>query len=535
MKKTLLSVIAIFALSIFTFGQHWADQGLGWSTVSRGVQNISIPSNQVAWAAGYDGSGSSAAVRDISVTSNGGTTWTAHTVTAPTTLSSAMICGIDASTAWAAMYTTGAVTNQGVYKTTDGGATWARQGTAGMFTSSSSFTDIVYFWDANTGVAMGDPVSTKFEIYTTVDGGTTWTQVAPASLPAVTTGEYGYTSNCTVHGDHIWFGTNKGHIYHSPDKGLTWTATAPVGMTGKNTWPAMKDASNGFCMKYISTTDTINLLDKTTDGGATYTASPFTGQLFNGGLDFVPGTASTYAAHGVDGAYADRLGIVYSWDNGASFSSIDPDIQGTQITCQAFLNDSVAYAGIFNTGTTDGVKKLTAPAVPAVADFTANATAVVLHGSVVFTNTSAGIATSPCTYQWTFQGGTPASSTSKNPSAITYNTSGTYNVTLKVTNAFNSTNTMVKTGYIYVGGVGVDELSQNSIKVYPNPVKDVVTIETGSNIQQVQIFNITGQIVMTTQTSSKSVTMNTSLLKSGIYFLKVKTDSGSFDKKINVQ
>jgi len=40
---------------------------------------------------------------------------------------------------------------------------------------------------------------------------------------------------------------------------------------------------------------------------------------------------------------------------------------------------------------------------------------------------------------------------------------------------------------------------------------------------------------MTEQASSKTVTLNTSMLRSGIYFLKVKTDSGSFDKKINVQ
>ena len=120
------------------------------------------------------------------------------------------------------------------------------------------------------------------------------------------------------------------------------------------------------------------------------------------------------------------------------------------------------------------------------------------------------------------------------PPLIHYATPGTYDVSLTVTNAFGF-DELVQVGYIYVGGVGVDELSQNSIRVYPNPVKDVLTIESVSNIQQVQIYNITGQVVLTTQTSSKSVTMNTSLLKSGIYFLKVKTDSGSFDKKINVQ
>ena len=537
MKRTLLSVIAIFAISLFSFGQHWVDQGLGWSATSRGVQNVSVASSTVAWAAGYDGSGAAAATQDVSVTSDGGTTWTPHVISGAAGQSISMITAVDANNAWAALYKVSGSNLQGIYHTSDGGATWARQGTSTQFNGAASFPDIVYFWDANNGVAMGDPnpANTKFEIYTTTDGGTTWTVVDPASLPTVTNLEYGYTSNCVVVGDNIWFGTNKGHIYHSANKGLSWTAVAPTGMTGKNTWPAMKDANNGYCLKYISTTDTVSLLDKTTDGGTTYTASTYTGQLFNGGLDFIPGTTSTYSAHGVDGTYTDRLGIVYSWDDGATFGSIDPDLQGTQVTCQGWLNDSVAYAGIFNTGTTDGMKKLSVPAVPAVANFTSNTQAVAKGGQVIYTNTSTGNATSPCTYLWTFQGGTPGTSSSKNPSAITYNTSGTFNVTLKVSNAFGSVNTLLKTGYIYVGGVGVDELSQGGIKVYPNPVKDVMNVEAGSGMQQIQLYNITGQMVISKQVDSKTVTLNTSSLKAGIYMLKVITENGTIERKVVVQ
>ena len=50
--------------------------------------------------------------------------------------------------------------------------------------------------------------------------------------------------------------------------------------------------------------------------------------------------------------------------------------------------------------------------------------------------------------QWTFQGGDPSSSTDANPS-VTYNSTGTYDVTLKVTNADGSTS-YTKAGYITV-------------------------------------------------------------------------------------
>ncbi len=535
MKRTLL-VLAIIAFSGLTFGQHWITQGLGWSTTSRGVMNVFATSSTVAWAGGYDGSGGSAACQDVAVTTDGGTTWTPHVISGASGLSVSMITAIDENTAWAAMYKVSGSNLQGVYKTTDGGATWARQGTSSMYTASASFPDCLYFFDANNGCAIGDPISGKFEIYTTGDGGTTWTVVDPTTLPAITTGEAGWTVDCGASGSNIWFGTNKGHVYRSADKGLTWTAAAIPNMTGKNTWPAFKDANNGFCMKFYSTTDTLGLLAGSTDGGVTYTAATYGGSLYNNQLTFVAGTASTWVSSGVDATnQPNRVGLAYSFDDGANFNAVDPDLQGTQVTCETSFNDSVMYAGSFSTGTTDGIFVCHVPVVAAVANFTSNTQAVAKGGQIIYTNTSTGIATSPCTYLWTFQGGTPATSSSKNPPVVTYNTSGTFNVTLKVSNAFGSVNSLVKTGYVYVGGVGVDEISESGIKVYPNPVKDILNVETGSNIQMIQIFNVAGQLVINKQLDSKTASVNTSSLKAGIYMLKVTTENATIERKVVVQ
>jgi len=48
-------------------------------------------------------------------------------------------------------------------------------------------------------------------------------------------------------------------------------------------------------------------------------------------------------------------------------------------------------------------------------------------------------ATTAATYQWTFTGGTPATSTSSSPGPITYNASGNYTITLEVTNECGTT------------------------------------------------------------------------------------------------
>ncbi len=86
------------------------------------------------------------------------------------------------------------------------------------------------------------------------------------------------------------------------------------------------------------------------------------------------------------------------------------------------------------------------PSTPPVADFVANTTTVTVGGFVNFTNLSTGSGNS---YSWTFNGGTPGTSTAVNPSNIQYNTVGTYTVTLVATNS-NGSDTETKINYINV-------------------------------------------------------------------------------------
>ncbi len=82
-----------------------------------------------------------------------------------------------------------------------------------------------------------------------------------------------------------------------------------------------------------------------------------------------------------------------------------------------------------------------------LAAFSASQTSVCPGQLITFTDQSVG---SPTAWHWTFQGGTPASSTQQNPT-VTYNNTGTYAVTLSVT-ASGGSDTLVKTAYITVSG-----------------------------------------------------------------------------------
>ncbi|PKP17903.1 MAG: hypothetical protein CVU05_14655, partial [Bacteroidetes bacterium HGW-Bacteroidetes-21] len=81
------------------------------------------------------------------------------------------------------------------------------------------------------------------------------------------------------------------------------------------------------------------------------------------------------------------------------------------------------------------------------ADFTAITGRLIVQGwSVSYEDLTVGY---PTSWQWNFQGGTPATSTIQNPQNITYSTPGIYDVTLIVSNGI-SADTLVKDDYVVV-------------------------------------------------------------------------------------
>lgn len=81
-----------------------------------------------------------------------------------------------------------------------------------------------------------------------------------------------------------------------------------------------------------------------------------------------------------------------------------------------------------------------------VADFEADHMIIPTGHFVNFSSLASG---PPSTYEWTFEGGTPSSSDEKDPAIITYDSEGTFDVTLTVTNDLG-TSSITKENYITV-------------------------------------------------------------------------------------
>lgn len=103
----------------------------------------------------------------------------------------------------------------------------------------------------------------------------------------------------------------------------------------------------------------------------------------------------------------------------------------------------------FDLGTSGGT--------PPIANFSATPNPVIVGNIVQFTNLSTN---GPNTYQWTFEGGVPGSSTDPNPS-VQYNSPGSYDVTLVATNAYGS-NTKTVLNYIVVQEQATTYCASNS-------------------------------------------------------------------------
>ena len=71
----------------------------------------------------------------------------------------------------------------------------------------------------------------------------------------------------------------------------------------------------------------------------------------------------------------------------------------------------------------------------------------------------------------------------------------------------------------------------NEIVIYPNPATDFVNIVSQQEIMDLTVFNFVGQVIYQGETNK----LNTSNYKSGIYFIRIKTDEGIFSKRLTIK
>lgn len=344
MKKLLL----LFGLLLVSnaFSQVFWEQRATTFANSRGVSKISIADENIVWLEAYDGAAPTNPILEFAKSSDGGNTWSNGLIGIPSTSTVSSLRAISATTCYVG------ASNDGVYKTTDGGATWIKK-TVGIFNGATSFFDFAAFMDENIGVAVGDPLGGYMEIYRTTDGGTTWVRISSGNIAPILTGEYAFTNSYQQYGNSIWFFTNKARTYRSTDAGLNWTVYAnPFAATDNTPGGSMAIKSENEAILYNPDYQ----YWKTLDGGQTFATLEATGALRPNDITFVPGTLDTYVSIGND-LDLDARGTSYSIDGGLTWENIN--LLGDAVTVNGgsavtFFSTSLGFCSGFNTSSSEG-------------------------------------------------------------------------------------------------------------------------------------------------------------------------------------
>ncbi len=136
----------------------------------------------------------------------------------------------------------------------------------------------------------------------------------------------------------------------------------------------------------------------------------------------------------------------------------------------------------------------------------------------------------PENWEWTFEGGTPGSSTEQHP-VVTYEEAGSYSVSLKTVNSFGES-LFEREMYITVNLPSDTWLIDYSDKViiYPNPAGDYLIIDHDQVVipSRYKIFNTLGMAVKEGIVEENIIVSG---LPPGIYFIRIKVNNTFVTKK----
>lgn len=75
-------------------------------------------------------------------------------------------------------------------------------------------------------------------------------------------------------------------------------------------------------------------------------------------------------------------------------------------------------------------------------------------------------------------------------------------------------------------GINVVASEENSVKVFPNPTRGIITIETTSGVaERIQLISMEGKLIRDLQTANNQTQLDMSELANGVYFLKVGSET----------
>ena len=351
-----------------TFGTilKTTDNGGEWAKLNTGISDQLMSLDFVNANTGFAGGNDQLLLK----TTNAGQTWNNLVLPSAPNFSLLDIKFINAGTGYILGFF---LMESRIWKTTDGGQSWATQTTAG-----ANYLNNLYFLNETTGFASGG--SLGGEMIRTTNGGASWSLVYTDS----------YAKHSIVFLDALtgYCGSDQGRMYRTTDGGSTWNfvlSDGGIDVLSLNFINATTGFGFGTGSVYI----------KTTDGGSNwYESQPVGASNSSQYFDAAVTPAGTIHAAGSFGA------MVRSTNSGADFTYKSSVTDG-YVSDIEFINTSTGYAV---TGYNHGdILKTTDAGLSWVSQITSYTTSI--YG-ISFTNAETGYLAGSISLYKTTNGGT---------------------------------------------------------------------------------------------------------------------------------
>ena len=323
-------------------------------------------------------------------------------------------------------------------------------------------------------------------VYLSTDNGNNWISVNTGLTDL-------YIKAIAVKDSSIFVGTGYDGVYISTNNGNSWSST---GLSDILVWSIAIHGNNIYA-------GTDNGIYVSTDNGINWS-------VLNNGLPLNTVMSSIVIADSIIFTGTFGSGVYMSTDNGNSWVAVNDGLKPNYIHALTISNNTLFAGGSISEL---GVWELS------LSDTVTTSTNSLLGGTTTggghffFKQTCTVKATPNPEYLFTCW--------TENGDTVSTDTCYTFTVTA---------NRNLFANFSALQGINSNSLNE-SIHIYPNPAKDILTIETNSNTEQrLEILNLMGQTVYTTIINKKA-TINTTAFANGVYILKLYTDKETVVRK----
>jgi len=387
---------------------------------------------------------------------------------------------------------------------TDGGLSWT-SGTNNeyilkQFTSADSLAD-----STHVVIPLNSYSGSRIAIGFFCDGGLT--QPATALIPDIMVDNFRIVPRCKAAQPD----TISGNLLVCKGTAVTYSVTPPAGVDSFQ-WIAPQGwSAQGTGSSLTVTPDTVSgLIQVITHNGACDPGDTLSLAVQVSALPVLSPAGPQDICSGSTLLYMADSAVSYQWLlDGTAIPNATVDT--LQVNASGSYSVIAEKNGCFDTST---VSVLTVHALPVP---------VIQNNNNVLSTTQ-----SYATYQWNLAGQPINGATS---ATYTIASDGSYTVTVSDANGCQGTSAAVQ------GSTAVNNISgiASSLKLYPNPAKDILVLErsgTASDAWVIALTDLAGKTLQQHTMSGTGITLDISRLDAGIYFVKVTGKQGSHTLKV---